>query len=93
MDKPRKLSVVVDGTKILDVKRFRVHTRLFDIKVLSEPAGIKYVQTKAVSDGYWIFLMPLIEGSHLIHIVVEEIDNEKDTPKNHLELIYELEVI
>jgi hypothetical protein len=37
--------------------------------------------------------MPLIEGSHLIHIVVEEIDNEKDTPKNHLELIYELEVI
>ena len=60
-----KVITSIDSIPIKNVKKFRVHSTVFDIvlkdqNLLDLPAG----QTRAISDGYWIFLKPLEPGSH-----------------------------
>jgi len=75
------------------VKKKRVHTRLFDIRVYSKSDDNIFVQTKAVSDGYWIFLRPLEPGSHVVHVIVQKIETGKEYDKSSLEIFYEIEIV
>jgi hypothetical protein len=96
MDKPIELTVFVDDVQLVDAKKSRVRTRLFETEVHSKNNRYEYVSTKAVSDGYWIFLRPLSLGSHVIHVIVERRGIEASdlgvlkVPKSKLELIYEI---
>jgi hypothetical protein len=59
------LEVVVDGTKLDDLKTYRVRSPIFNV-VLPENnffAG-RPGPTRGVSDGYWLFLKPLQVGEH-----------------------------
>jgi hypothetical protein len=67
MDRVRKLHAVVDGTKLQGLYKYRVQSSVFD---LNFPTNCVYdVQpgfTRAVCDGYWVFLRPLSRGHHEI---------------------------
>ncbi len=62
-----KVITAVDGVTVKNVKEFRVHSGVFDLvlkddNLLELPPG----RTKAISDGYWIFIKPLVPGYHFI---------------------------
>jgi len=71
IDTVNRLMVVVDGITLegLDVFRdnFRVRSQPFDFK-------IEGVNTRIVSDGYWIFLKPPNIGPHTIYFVGRNVD-------------------
>ncbi len=61
---------VVDGMKLQDVEKYRVQSPVFDLtypenNVFELSSG----STRAISDGYWVFLKPLSPGMHDIHAV------------------------
>jgi hypothetical protein len=68
MDRVKKLQAVVDGIELQGLQKYRVQSSVFD---LNFPTNSVYdVQpgfTRAVCDGYWVFLRPLSEGYHQIH--------------------------
>jgi hypothetical protein len=67
MDRVRKLQVTVDGIRLQELHKYRVQSSIFD---LNFPTNCVYdVEpgfTKAVCDGYWVFLRPLSAGQHEI---------------------------
>jgi hypothetical protein len=61
------MSATVDGTQLKNLEKYRVESQLFDLafpenNVFSVAPG----KTKAVSDGFWVFLEPLPSGNHEI---------------------------
>jgi hypothetical protein len=61
------MSATVDGTQLKNLEKYRVGSQLFDLvfpenNVFSVAPG----KTKAVSDGFWVFLEPLSSGNHEI---------------------------
>jgi hypothetical protein len=61
---------VMDGMKLQDVEKYRVQSPVFDLtypenNVFELSSG----STRAISDGYWVFLKPLSPGMHDIHAV------------------------
>jgi hypothetical protein len=61
---------VVDGMKLQDIEKYRVQSPVFDLtypenNVFELSSG----STRAISDGYWVFLKPLSPGMHDIHAV------------------------
>jgi hypothetical protein len=74
-DQPRTMAAAVDGTKLKDLEKYRVDSQLFDLtfpenNVYSVTPG----KTKAVSDGFWVFLKPLPAGNHDIDFSASTID-------------------
>ena len=67
MDRVSELRVVVDGIKLQGLYKYRVQSSIFDLKF---PTNCVYdVQpgsTRAVCDGYWVFLRPPSRGHHEI---------------------------
>jgi hypothetical protein len=102
----------VDGFEIPNIERYRVQTRVFDIalpprKPNSTEAGSWFssripVTTRAVSDGYWVFLKPLRNGLHRIEFVGEKLQYDKrirggiernvKVPKFRIDVSYQIEV-
>jgi hypothetical protein len=59
---------IVDGLSI-PVKDFRVRSSIFDLNIVEDNVfGIKVGVTRAVHDGYWLFLRPLSAGKHVIQV-------------------------
>jgi hypothetical protein len=56
-----------DGERLTDPKKFRVHSRAFDVKITDNPIFGLPGPTRAVSDGYWVILEALPPGPHQIH--------------------------
>jgi hypothetical protein len=57
----------VDGTNV-PVYRIKSDPLIFSLKISDENNnGIPGGTTYAVSDGYWVFLRPLLEGDHQIY--------------------------
>jgi hypothetical protein len=74
-DFPRTISASVDGVQLKDLENYRVESQLFDLtlpenNVFPAPPG----KTKAVSDGFWVFLKPLPVGNHEIDFSGSTID-------------------
>jgi hypothetical protein len=67
MDQCSVLEASIDGSKLHDLHKFRVQIGPFDVSF--PPNNLWDVRpgpTKAVSDGFWVFLRPLNEGDHTI---------------------------
>jgi hypothetical protein len=79
MDRVRKIQAVVDGTNLQGLYKYRVQSSVFD---LNFPINCVYdVQpglTRAVCDGYWVFLRPLSAGHHKIQFSGEVTMNSND---------------
>jgi hypothetical protein len=67
IDTVELLSLTVDEVDFPELNRFRVRSELFD-------DIIDGVETKTVSDGFWIFLKPFNIGNHTIHFMGKNID-------------------
>jgi hypothetical protein len=72
MDRVTYLQATVDGVKLEDLDKYRVQSEFFDLifpehSVYDVKAGV----TRAVCDGYWVFLKPLCIGKHEIHFAGE----------------------
>lgn len=77
LDNTRSLRVVVDGNELEDIWRYRIRTSPFDVVLpVAKPNG-KYAISRAVSDGYWMFLHPLTKGCHTIHFGGEKLEFDK----------------
>jgi hypothetical protein len=60
--------LTIDGTGLTDIEKYRVRSRAFDLTFPEDNIfGFRPGITKAISDGYWIFLKPLSHGRHTIY--------------------------
>ena len=62
-----KKVAIVDGVAMSDLDIYRIRSAPFDI-ILPDNNVIEATpgHTRAVSDGYWVFLQPLAPGKHKI---------------------------
>ena len=61
------LDASIDGVNRSDLHKFRIKIGPFDVSFPSDNLwNVRPGPTKAVSDGYWVFLKPLNEGDHII---------------------------
>lgn len=70
MDDITRKEVLIDGQYLESVDQYRVSVNPFDLRLID--GNIFQIQpglTRAVSDGYWIFLKPLTEGNHSIRTI------------------------
>jgi len=67
IDKVSKLKLKLNDTIFDDIRKFRIRSDPFDDVINGQP-------TRAVSDGYWIFLKPLHSGKLKIYFVGENVD-------------------
>ncbi len=61
------LEVVIDGIRLQDLHQYRIQVGPFDLTI--SPNNIWNIVpglTKAVSDGFWVFLESLSDGDHTI---------------------------
>jgi len=83
MDRVKNLELIVDGTKVQRLYEYRVQSPIFD---LNFPVNCVYDiepgLTKAVCDGYWVFLRPLSVGEHVIQFSGEVAMIRNDTVTN-----------
>ena len=73
LDETIEVTVFVDSNLIKDSKKFRIHTNIFEIALPSKEDSSDLIPTRAVSDGYWIFLKPLPLGHHTLHFIGEKL--------------------
>jgi hypothetical protein len=67
IDKIENLNVIIDGTRLSDLKKFRVQSGVFDVNLPEDNIwDVKPGKTRAAADGYWIFLKPLPKGMHTL---------------------------
>ena len=67
IDKIENLNVIIDGTRLSNLKKFRVQSGVFDVNLPQGNIwGVKPGKTRAAADGYWIFLKPLPKGMHTL---------------------------
>jgi hypothetical protein len=71
----RSMDVIIDGTKLKNLENYRTQSQLFDVtypenNVFSGKPG----NSKAASDGFWVFLKPLSPGKHELEFSARTID-------------------
>ena len=67
MDRVIHLGAEVDGVKLEHLNRYRVRSRLFDLKIPKDSVyDLQQGITRSICDGIWIFLKPLPVGNHII---------------------------
>ena len=67
-DKVLHMEAAIDGEKIEYIKRYRVQSDVFDLRlrknnIYNFTPGL----TRSVCDGYWLFIKPLEKGNHNIY--------------------------
>ena len=68
IDDIAKKEVNIDGIKIQNLDKYRVQSSIFTVTFPENNIyGVDPGPTKGISDGYWVFLKPLIPGNHNIH--------------------------
>lgn len=106
LDHANLISARLDGYEIPNIYSYRVHSHLFTVNVPKKNDKDLRVKTEAISEGYWLFLKPLIPGKHKLQFIGEKLefdmikdyqnfsDAEVNTlPKFRVEVTYNLEVI
>lgn len=79
MDRVKYLELLLDGVRLNENHIHRVQSILFDLKFPVDGVyDVKPGLTRAICDGYWIFLKPLSRGHHIIKFAgeVEMIAND-----------------
>ena len=68
IDQYSLLEARVDGVKLYDLYKYRIQIGPFEISLPANNIwNIRPGVTKAVSDGFWVFLKPLDDGDHTIN--------------------------
>lgn len=63
------LDVTIDGVKLPKLSEYRIQVGPFDLLIPeSNIWDIQSGPTRAVSDGFWVFLEPLSDGNHIINL-------------------------
>jgi hypothetical protein len=63
-----KKEAMIDGMKLQDIEKYRVQSPVFDLRYPENNVfGFVHGLTKAISDGYWVFLKSLTQGRHEIY--------------------------
>lgn len=76
-DSVSELFTRIDGVQLkdTDLESYRVDSPLFNLTLPENNIfGLPPQTTPTVSDGYWVFLEPLSEGSHTIHFRAAIVD-------------------
>jgi hypothetical protein len=67
MDRLVYLDLIVDGKKVINLKKYRVCSHIFKLQFPNNNVySVTPGQTTSVCEGYWAFLKPLPSGSHEI---------------------------
>lgn len=70
MDVVIEMKVIIDGTAVKDLEKYRVRSSVFDLQFPEDNIyGVKAGATRSVTDGYWLMVKPLSRGSHVIHFM------------------------
>lgn len=77
LDNTKFLHVLIDGVEPDDIWQYRIRTSAFDLALPVSTENEKYMTTRAVSDGYWMFLEPLSIGYHSIYFAGEKLEFDK----------------
>lgn len=93
LDNTRLLRVVIDGYELEDIWRYRIRTSPFDVELPVAKTSGKYAISRAVSDGFWMFLHPLTKGCHTIFFAGEKLEFDKISMSEGMESpIFKVEV-
>lgn len=101
LDHTSLLSVKVDGAEIHDLFSYRTHSSIFEIVLPAFDDKSTPTKTRAVSDGYWIFLKPLPYGVHQIEFSGQKLEFDRlrgdklgltELPKFSVDVKYHLNV-
>ena len=95
LDQTNLISASLDGLRIPNLNSYRVQSNLFQINIPDRSNKDLWIKTKAVSDGFWLFLKPLSPGRHKLEFIGEkfEFDKIKNLRKLRLEVTYHLQVV
>ena len=64
----------LDGLMLPNLELCRVHTHVFSFRLPpAEMRTLNVEDCRAVSDGYWVFLHPLVCGKHIIEFAGEKL--------------------
>jgi hypothetical protein len=72
LDTTRSLYLNIDGAELHGLFDYRIHSRLFAIKIPMISNGERIIRTQAISDGYWVFIEPLPLGEHTLTFTGEK---------------------
>jgi hypothetical protein len=65
IDDIKDVSFMIDETLLCDLSPYRIRSPLFSIQLQDDNVlGLEPCSTKMISDGFWIFLRPLIIGRY-----------------------------
>jgi len=95
LDQTNLISASLDGLKIPNLNLYRVQSNLFQINIPDRSNKDLWIKTKAVSDGFWLFIKPLSPGRHKLEFIGEkfEFDKIKNLQKFRLEVTYHLQIV
>jgi hypothetical protein len=84
LDKTKRLQVTIDQVQLQDLHQYRMRYGPFDLRFGQDNIwNLLPGTTKAVSDGFWIFLHPLVDGEHSIRFSGVE-------PNFHTDVVYSI---
>lgn len=76
----------VDGQHVTNLEKYRVLSKVVDLVFPEENVyNVKPGLTQSLSDGFWLFVKPLPEGTHIIHFIGETLLVEPYTKEKMLE--------
>jgi hypothetical protein len=105
LDQTTYVYLKIDGKDVSNLLINRINSGLFTIYLKLHPienSNIGHsVLTKAISDGYWVFLKPLSRGRHIIEFGGEKLEYDqlvsnnsiKEVPKFKVEVLYEIDIV
>jgi hypothetical protein len=71
----KSMDIIIDGVKLENLENYRIQSPLFDVTFPENNIfSVKPSNTKAVNDGYWVFLEPLTVGKHELEFSASVID-------------------
>jgi hypothetical protein len=81
-DKALHLEVIINGVRIPCIKKWRVQSKIFELVFPEDNVyDVRPGTTRAVCDGFWIFIKPLPVGEHSIYFKGETTLEEPITKK------------
>ena len=69
------MEFTIDGRRLQNLENYRVHSQIFDLTITpNNPFRSTPGTTKAIVDGFYVFLEPLSPGKHDIHFTGTIVD-------------------
>lgn len=104
LDETSSLFLTIDDVQVGDLKtmaKYRISSSMFEILLPPKGSNSSPVRTRAVSDGYWVFLEPLQVGDHEIKFGGEKLEYDQiqrsiqreEIPKFRVSITYKIRVV